>query len=105
MIEIKQYYLMHKNQIAEMLLLDANDGKLIDSDVLNKTHAPIGHSDKKAFSNWWERRAIPKHQKNQSVLLGGMNNMEYMMQNLGLSLIDEYWIGLNQSILLLHGKK
>lgn len=92
MIEIKQYYLMHKNQIAEMLLLDANDGKLIDSDVLNKTHAPIGHSDKKAFSNWWERRAIPKHQKNQSVLLGGMNNMEYMMQNLGLSLIDEYWI-------------
>ena len=65
MIEIKQYYLMHKNQIAEMLLLDANDGKLIDSDVLNKTHAPIGHSDKKAFSNWWERRSISSPRWNE----------------------------------------
>lgn len=92
MLETKQYYLMHNNHVTAILTLDACDGKFIDSEVLDKAHAPFGYADKKAFANWWERRAIPKHQKNQAVLLNGMNRMEYMIQNLSLSLIDNYWI-------------
>lgn len=92
MVETTPYYLMHKNHIAEKLFLDTNDGKLVDCEILDDRHAPIGHANKQVCANWWERRAIPKHQKNQSVLLGGVNRMVYMMQNLSLSLIDGYWI-------------
>ena len=91
-IKAAQYYLMHKNHIAEKLFLDMNDGKLVDCEILDERHAPIGHRNRQACANWWERRAIPKHQKNQSVLLNGINHMVYMMQNLSLSLIDGYWI-------------
>lgn len=91
-MNIKQYYLMHKNVYTSVLSIDLDSGKIIESEIINKEHAPIGHNNKEAFPNWWERRAIPKHQINREALLNGQSNLSYMMQNLGLSLVDCYWI-------------
>ena len=87
-----QYYLMHKNIITGIVTINKEFGNVDNVTILDFDHAPIGCTNKKAFSNWWERRAIPKHQKNQEVLLDGETNLVYMMENLGLSLTDCYWI-------------
>ena len=87
-----QYYLMHKDIIAGITTINKEFGTVESVTIINPYHAPIGCSNKKAFYNWWERRAIPKHQKNQEILLNGETNLVYMMENLGLSLTDCYWI-------------
>ena len=88
---IKQYCLMHKNIAVAVLSVDSDTFSLYDCDVFQSEHMPIKNGDKKALKNWIERRAVPKHQKGTERILGGAGNFEYMMQNLGLSLIDCYW--------------
>ena len=87
-----QYYLMHKNIITGIITVNKEMGNIDNITIVDGYHSPIGCTNKKAFSNWWERRAIPKRQKNQEVLLNGETNLVYMMENLGLSLTDCYWI-------------
>ena len=90
--DLNQFYLMHKNDIAAVITLDADSATLLNCAIINNTFMPLGHADLKAFRNWWERRAIPKHQLNQATLHENQSNLEYMVQNLGLSLIDSYWV-------------
>lgn len=87
-----QYYLMHKDIITGIATINKEFGTVENVVIIDQYHAPIGCNNKKAFFNWWERRAIPKHQKNQEILLNGETNLVYMMENLGLSLTDCYWI-------------
>lgn len=87
-----QYYLMHKDIITGIITINNEIGNVENVSILNSDHVPFGCNNKKALANWWERRAIPKHQKNQAVLLNGETNLVYMMENLGLSLTDCYWI-------------
>lgn len=87
-----QYYLMHKDIITGIVTINKEFGTAESVAIIDQYHAPIGCNNKKAFFNWWERRAIPKHQKNQEILLNGETNLVYMMENLGLSLTDCYWI-------------
>lgn len=63
---------MHRDYVVAILTLDAYNGSLVDSEILNKVHAPFEYVNKKAFSSWWERRAIPSHQKNQAVMGEGI---------------------------------
>lgn len=86
-----QYYLMHKNIIAGVLTVNTDTASVVDCKVIESENAPIGHHNKKALTNWLNRRALPIHQHNQDILKDGKDNFSYMMDNLGLSLIDCYW--------------
>ena len=88
---IIQYHLMHKDTIVAVLSVDSDTFSLYDCDIVQNDHMPIKNGNKKILKNWIERRAVPKHQKGTESLLNGTGNFEYMMQNLGLSLIDCYW--------------
>lgn len=92
MDNIKQFYLMHKNKVFGIVIVNNETGNLIDIDITDISLCPIKTLDKKQLVNWWERRAIPKNQKMSSQLLCGENNTKYMIDNLGLSLVDCYWI-------------
>ena len=92
MLQSKKYILYHGTTPAMLLELDAHTGYLLSYNIINKEHSPYMCEDKKAFNNWWERRAVPKNQNNSRVLISGNTNMVYMMNNLSLSLIDNYWI-------------
>lgn len=91
-MSVNQYYLMHKNIVASLVSIDSDTGKIMDTTIIDQDHSPISHTNKNALSNWWDRRAVPKHQKNTEHLLNGQSNLVYMMNNLSLSLVDCYWI-------------
>ena len=84
------FLLMHKDVIAANLCL-SEDGSMLHYKVEDKEHFPIVKSDKE-FRSWWERRAVPLHQKELRALLDNNTPLVYMVKNLGLSLTDGYWI-------------
>lgn len=89
--ELKQYTLMHRDIPVALLALSKDDGMLIKYKPLDMKHAPIGINSETAMREWWKRRAIPQHQQGKAALLNGSNNLKYMIDNLSLSLIDNYW--------------
>ena len=91
-VESLPYILMHKNIETAILDISKDMETILHCEILDKAHAPIGHNNETALKNWWKRRAVPNHQMNQAVLHPDQTNMEYMTKNLGLSLIDCYWI-------------
>ena len=91
-IQKNNYYFMHKDVIVGVLTVLPETNALVKWEVLNRDHAPLGHEETKSFSSWLDRRAIPNHQKNTSNLLGGKNGFAYMLENLSISLIDNYWL-------------
>lgn len=92
MDNIKQFYLMHKNDAFGVVIINNETGNLIDIDITDISLCPIKTLDKKQLVSWWERRAIPKNQRMSNQLLCGESNIKYMINNLGLSLVDCYWI-------------
>lgn len=65
--ERRIFLLMHKDiETASLSLSD--DGSLQKFVLLNQEHFPIVRSDKD-FRSWWERRAVPLHQKELRALL------------------------------------
>lgn len=88
--ERRIFLLMHKDiETASLSLSD--DGSLQKFVLLNQEHFPVVRSDKD-FRFWWERRAVPLHQKELRALLDNNTLLVYMVKNLGLSLTDGYWI-------------
>lgn len=92
MVHIKQFYLMHKDKSFGIATIDNDTGSLIDINITDIEHCPIKTLDKKQLVSWWERRAIPKNQRMSDYLLCGESNTKYMLNNLGLSLVDCYWV-------------
>ena len=87
-----QYILYHGIMPTMLLNLDKDTGNLLSYHIINKDRAPYMCEDRRAFNSWWERRAIPKNQQNSKILINDNTNMTYMIQNLSLSLIDNYWV-------------
>ena len=90
MVHIKQFYLMHKDKSFGIATIDNDTGSLIDINITDIEYCPIKTLDKKQLVSWWERRAIPKNQRMSDYLLCGESNTKYMLNNLGLSLVDCY---------------
>ena len=72
----------------------------------NKELLPLGGNlSPEDLKKWWERRAVPLKQGNMKQLLNANNiatPQNYLLQNLGLSLSDHYWI--NPAEMLLEWK-
>lgn len=94
--EFNEYYLMHKNIVVCLFNID-EDGNISNVQYTNqRKHLPIGGqmSDAK-LCDWWKDRAIPKTRhgaKNALQKLGYNSTNSALVNNLGLSLNDCYWI-------------
>ena len=95
--EVTNYSLMHKDIKVADIELDQFDGSISRiASIYNPRHLPP--RAKKSvidFRQWWRDRAIPKSRKELKEFLEsrGIENTEnYLMDNLGLSLNDCYWI-------------
>lgn len=93
----KYFILMHKNDVVIPINFDVETGRIKDiGAVINPELIPLGGKlSKKEFNNWWERRAVPKTRKGIIAALNILNVdscQSYLLQNLGLSLNDHYWV-------------
>ena len=93
----KIYYLMHKNNIVTTLSFDEITGSVVSVGKECRTELlPLGgNRSPQDLKKWWARRAVPLQQGNMRTLLDANNittPQNYLLQNLGLSLSDHYWI-------------
>lgn len=76
------YYLKHKDVVVASV--DFAGATVI----MNKEHLPVGVKDKTQLLKWIKDRHIPKSRAD------GIDPMQYMLDNRGVSLSDHYWFGL-----------
>jgi len=91
------YILMRKNQ--PITIIDFHEDGSINKvfyDGINKDIAPLQErSATNWISKWWKERSVPVSQGRVRDMLkekGLVGPEEYLIQNLGLSLTDYYWI-------------
>lgn len=95
-ISSNKYYLMHKDIIVCLFNIDA-DGNISNVQYTNeRKHIPVGgQMNDVKFHDWWKDRAIPKTRhgaKTALQKLGYLSTNSALVNNLGLSLNDCYWI-------------
>lgn len=91
------FVLMHKNvEVCQIEFEGKGEIKNVNVFVGSEAHMPIGsNKDIHSFREWWSNRAIPKTRNNVKTALeklGYDNTSEALINNLGLSLTDCYWI-------------
>ena len=96
-IAIKSYTLMHKDVATAELEMDCSSGSIMKIvKILSKEHLPIRATRSKSdFKEWWSDRAIPRTRRELKDFLIARHirsTGNYLIDNLGLSLIDCYWI-------------
>lgn len=92
----KSYFLMHKNDIVSTILIDSDTGYIesISHDTKNDL-MPFGTENKEKLNKWWKRRAVPNTRKgipSALNILDKKNTGSLLLDNLGLSLTDHYWV-------------
>lgn len=93
----QSYELMHKDDVVASLRLDDLSGAILKvTPGTNPELLPLGGSQgADSLRKWWLRRAVPISQGNIAALLqqeGIPSTQSLLVQNLGLSLSDHYWI-------------
>lgn len=93
---------MHKDDVVASLQLDDLSGAILKvMPGTNPELLPLGGSQgADSLRKWWLRRAVPISQGNIAALLqqeGIPSTQSLLVQNLGLSLSDHYWIRPNGS--------
>ena len=91
------YNLMHKDELVVAITLDDLSGAILKvTPSANPELLPLGGSQgADSLRKWWLRRAVPISQGNIAALLqreGIPSTQSLLVQNLGLSLSDHYWI-------------
>ena len=98
-VKVDEYILMNKN--TEVLSCNITESGLIHSinEIYNTDFAPVGLVQNSTISptdlfDWWYGRSIPASRKGLSEVLenAGINSQRIVMNSLGLSLSDQYWI-------------
>ena len=97
MVNENLYYLMHENDIVCLLFMDEVSGRIMKTGTkVNQELLPLGgNQSQQELKKWWDRRAVPVDQGNMKRILeqnGIFNTQSYLLRNLGVSLIDHYWI-------------
>lgn len=97
MVNENLYYLMHENDIVCLLFMDEVSGRIMKTGTkVNQELLPLGGNQlQQELKKWWDRRAVPVDQGNIKRILeqnGIFNAQSYLLRNLGISLIDHYWI-------------
>lgn len=91
-----QYTLMHKDQECGTLIVDERTGKVVKYQDSGDGISPyLGTADLRKIQQWWKFRAAPLSRKNiqQVIDMSGCTNaLVYLAKNLGLSVVDTYWL-------------
>lgn len=98
------YFLMHKNiQVALIKVSDDGSASLIRINPENESHFPLGAKlNNSKFAEWWKNRYIPDNRDGLKKALANANYQSTgnaLVDNLGLSLNDCYWIKPRESSL------
>ena len=93
----QSYELMHKDDVVASLQLDDLSGAILKvTPSASPELLPLGGSQgADSLRKWWLRRAVPISQGNIAALLqqeGIPSTQSLLVQNLGLSLSDHYWV-------------
>lgn len=88
-------HLMHKNDKVCQIEFDELGTPVRIGNVWNQELLPPGgNTSAAALKLWWGRRAVPTSQAHVKRLLEqmGRTNQGFLLDNLGLSMTDHYWI-------------
>jgi hypothetical protein len=87
---------MHRDNIVSELEIDLDTGLILKVVPRAYDLFPLGGYKSEAdLKKWWMRRAVPISQGNMKMTLGILNydtTQNLLVNNLGLSLTDHYWI-------------
>lgn len=91
------YELRHKDTVVAVVEFPRNDSTdPVIKEVVNKDYLPLcAQSESKKISKWWKRRAVPASRSDIKQLLRKYNigtTHQLLLDNLGLSVIDSYWL-------------
>lgn len=96
MSENNLFLLKHENEIVASLHMDLLDGSIRKVKIENgELLPPGGNLSTEELRRWWIRRAVPQLRGNIKKVLeesGTINTQSLLLQNLGISLSDHYWI-------------
>lgn len=86
-------YLKHKNITTAALMVDECSNILaVKIREQTRKHLPVSVSDEASLKTWLMGRGIPAARKDFERDFGGVSSFELMLNNLGLSLVDCYWL-------------
>lgn len=91
----KPYILQHKNTMVAVFLIDENGTIMEVGDNINEKYLPILCSGGISLKTWWAERSIPvnRHGIQEDLLDKRItSSRQLLVQNLGLSLTDCYWL-------------
>lgn len=92
----KMYLLKHKDEVAALVAIDEDDGRLVDYKAIDQSLVPfLGNADLRLMKYWWESRAVPAARKEMQEIIrqsGCINSEMYLAKNLALSISDTYWL-------------
>lgn len=92
---MNQYYLMHKNNVCGILIMD-DSGRILSYKNEDAARAPfLGNADLAKIKKWWQMRAIPASRSLIQELIkqpDGTTNQMYLAKNLAISMADSYWV-------------
>ncbi|MCR5778818.1 MAG: hypothetical protein K6G84_15605 [Lachnospiraceae bacterium] len=93
---MKNYHLMHKNDICGVLSIDIISSKFENYKDNNEGFSPfLGNTTIENMNRWWEMRAIPSSRETIRKLINSLEiitSEDYLAKNLALSITDTYWI-------------
>lgn len=94
---MSNYQLMHLNDIVADITIDEFNGSLVSvEEIVNKELIPYRAArSMNDFRQWWNDRAIPETRIALRDFLADRDIQStglYLLDNLGLSLTDCYWI-------------
>ena len=96
-MDMQMYYLMHRDDKVAVVGIDPITGAMLRvSPQVRHDLLPLGGNiDTESLRKWWSQRAVPISQGNIRHIfdqLGISTPNSFLVQNLGLSLNDHYWI-------------
>lgn len=93
---VQEFILKHQDKDVARLKIDLLDGGIRQVHVLEpELLPPGGNLSADELRKWWMRRAVPRLRGNIGNVLREMeaaNTQSLLLQNLGISLTDHYWI-------------
>ena len=89
---VETYFLMYENQKVAVFSVENSIISKVQFSDSNLTYLPVGISTTEQLQRWITNRCIPFTRQGLNRDLVTMTPFEYMLQNMGLSLTDHYWI-------------
>lgn len=89
---VETYFLMYENQRVAVFSVENGIISKVQFSDSNLTYLPVGISTTEQLQRWITNRCIPFTRQGLNRELVTITPFEYMLQNMGLSLTDHYWI-------------